>query len=291
MTMKNVDNGAGDRSRTDPETDREGRHQSDNLLQAVHNQTESSAQRMYGVLAPYYDRLGWSDFASAFVDVFFGFLQEKAFWPISVLDIACGTGCFLAGIRPRLPKARLCGVDLSAAMLAQARSNLASLPAIELYQGDMTDLPVRGRFDVAVCLFDAINHLLEDHLVRQAFTQVSSLLRPGGWYIFDTVTNLGLRRWGKVCVATHGEKLSIEKAHIDEGQSLGQFRVEAIVRDKRGQKVRLCEFFWERAYTIYQLTIWLETAGLAVEHIRNYDGQDVEQPEKQERVFLYACKQ
>jgi SAM-dependent methyltransferase len=109
---------------------------------------------------------------------------------LSILEVGCGTGHWLASLEGGR---RLCGLDLSAGMLRQARQ----LPvALDLVRGRAGRLPFPdAAFDLVTCV-NAVHHF-ED---RPAFVaEARRLLRPGGtlavigmdprrrasWYVYD----------------------------------------------------------------------------------------------------------
>jgi trans-aconitate methyltransferase len=61
----------------------------------------------------------------------------------------------LAQLRPDYA---VTGLDLSPQMLAVAREKV---PDVRLVEGDMTAFRLEERFDVVLCVFDSINHLLD----------------------------------------------------------------------------------------------------------------------------------
>lgn len=109
--------------------------------------------------------------------------------PLSILEVGCGTGHWLAGLDGGH---RLCGLDLSAGMLYQARGLTM---ALHLVRGRAGRLPFpEAAFDLVYCV-NALHHF-ED---RPAFAgEARRLLRPGGavavigmdprrasWYLYD----------------------------------------------------------------------------------------------------------
>lgn len=102
----------------------------------------------------------------------------------SVLEIGCGTAWNLAQLARSYPRAQLCGVDISAAMLETARTSLARkglAHRITLRQGDATS------FDSGA-LFGRANH---DRVIisyalsmipcwREALDHAAGMLAPGG---------------------------------------------------------------------------------------------------------------
>jgi ubiquinone/menaquinone biosynthesis C-methylase UbiE len=74
----------------------------------------------------------------------------------SVLDVACGTGGFLAACQQR--GASIAGVDLSEVAIASCRSNL---PQGDFYACSAEKLPFEnGQFDLVTCL-GSLEHFLE----------------------------------------------------------------------------------------------------------------------------------
>jgi SAM-dependent methyltransferase len=106
----------------------------------------------------------------------------------SVLEIACGTGAilgFLAGAY------EVTGLDRSPHMLALARRKL---PHIRFYHQDMTRFRIEQKFDVIVCLFDSINHLLSFREWTKVFRRVALHLNDNGLFVFDVNTLGKLQR-------------------------------------------------------------------------------------------------
>lgn len=105
----------------------------------------------------------------------------------TVLELACGTGSVLKQLRPDF---EVTGVDLSAAMLAVAAEKV---PKARLVQGDMTEVRLEERFDVVLCLYDSINHLLAFPRWEAVFDRAREHLSGRGIFVFDINTELRLR--------------------------------------------------------------------------------------------------
>ncbi len=102
----------------------------------------------------------------------------EAYFPESrsLLEVGCGTGFVLTGVRQARPSMRLVGGDPALEALAFARQRL---PGVELVQLDARRLPFTGEFDV-VGAFDVIEHIDEDEL---ALASIRDAARPGGGVI------------------------------------------------------------------------------------------------------------
>ncbi|HEY1935382.1 MAG TPA: methyltransferase domain-containing protein [Acetobacteraceae bacterium] len=93
-----------------------------------------------------------------------------------VLDMACGPGVVAGMAASR--GADMCGVDFSAAMLAQAR---AAFPRVEFVHGDAEALPLpNASFDAVVSNF-GLHHVPRPAL---ALAEARRVLRPGGRVAF-----------------------------------------------------------------------------------------------------------
>jgi len=108
----------------------------------------------------------------------------------SILELGCGTGSILAQLTA-FPA--LTGLDRSPEMLAVASQKV---PSARLLRGDIGDFWLGERFDVVVCVFDTLNHLLTFEAWRSMFDAVYDHLVGDGLFIFDVNTVGELRRLG-----------------------------------------------------------------------------------------------
>ncbi|HEY0375504.1 MAG TPA: class I SAM-dependent methyltransferase [Pyrinomonadaceae bacterium] len=101
-----------------------------------------------------------------------------------ILDAGCGAGHFALELARR--GYRLCGLDLSAPMLAEACERVKSASvALPLVRGDMLALPFgRQSFDAVLCR-GVLNDLLDDASRAQALNALVKVLRPGGALLMD----------------------------------------------------------------------------------------------------------
>lgn len=84
---------------------------------------KKDVRQLYDALAASYDAR-WEAYIARSVAATVQRLSQRAYR--RVLDVGCGTGAVLAALRQRLPEALLVGVDVSEAMLAQARQKLGA---------------------------------------------------------------------------------------------------------------------------------------------------------------------
>ncbi len=101
-----------------------------------------------------------------------------------VLDIACGTGYTLQGLRAALPKVSLYGIDLSAAYLRKANQILAQRPGElpQLAQANAEALPYQDHYfhgTTSVFLFHELPASARQNVIQEAYR----VTKPGGTFV------------------------------------------------------------------------------------------------------------
>jgi SAM-dependent methyltransferase len=115
-----------------------------------------------------------------------------------VLDVGCGFGRHAAVLARR--GADVTGVDLSTAMLAEARRRHAGRPRLRFVRGDMRRLAWRDAFDAVVSLFASFGYF-DEAGNRATLRGMVRALRPGGRLCIDVpnpaflVRRAEPRRW------------------------------------------------------------------------------------------------
>lgn len=102
--------------------------------------------------------------------------------PPRVLDVACGTGVFLAQMLRHFPDLEASGIDASADMLAQARARLHGYPQVRLEQIEVGTSET-APFPYAPATFDLITCTNALHAMPnpvETLAQLRRLLVPGG---------------------------------------------------------------------------------------------------------------
>ena len=139
----------------------------------------------YSVLAQHYDRAYNSIFEDRCNDIALahGLIQEFHPDPQSLLDLGTGTGQILNSFQGAIGE--LVGLDIAPEMLEIARTKV---PEARFVEADMSDFELGRQFDVAICLFDAINHLSDFEQWKGLFARTEQHLNSGGIFIFDMQT-------------------------------------------------------------------------------------------------------
>jgi ubiquinone/menaquinone biosynthesis C-methylase UbiE len=134
----------------------------------------TSAPQKYDALARTYDRRWQRYHAETFSRAVRDVHDER---PVSVLDVPCGTGELIRWLLPRVPKARIVGVDGSAAMLRMARQKWADQPQVSFQHALADALPFGEQtFDWVLCC-SSLHYFRQPERVLAEFARV---LKPAG---------------------------------------------------------------------------------------------------------------
>ena len=99
-----------------------------------------------------------------------------------ILDVPCGYGRHAAELARR--GFRVVGVDLSRAMVAEARRRWTEGPRLRFLRGDMRRLKARGEFDAVVNLYTSFGYFSPRENLA-ALGRLARALRPGGLLLID----------------------------------------------------------------------------------------------------------
>jgi SAM-dependent methyltransferase len=141
------------------------------------------AAATYDRLAPYYDEFTHGYAHDEWVTAIDLRARQLGRLERSALDVACGTGKSTAALLKLGYEA--IGCDISPEMVKMARQNLPGR-ADAFFVADMRALPVLGRFDLVLCLDDAVNYLGTQDDLEAAFASLAAVLSPTGILAFDT---------------------------------------------------------------------------------------------------------
>lgn len=210
----------------------------------------------------------------------------------SLLDVCCGTGQ-LAGYF--LEKGyRATGIDLSEAMLDYARANnRAHVDAgkASFVTGDAAHFTLNKRCGLAVSTFDALNHLPDEQALAGCFRSVHGAVLPGGLFVFDLNTELGLRRnWNGLSVVDDEEALIVTRGIYVEPEARALTRLSGFVRDGDGSYQRFEEVVYNTAFRLDRVATLLREAGWAAAHFARAADLNtaIDDPEREVRVFVVA---
>jgi len=205
-----------------------------------------------------------------------------------VAEFACGTGRVLC------PTARtgvgIAGIDISPAMLAQARANLAAEGlAAELCEGDMRGVDLDRTFSVATLPFRPFQHMIEVEDQLAALSNIARHLEPGGALLLD-VFQPDLARLG---AGESEERLDVERE--ENGKTIRRWSrstsypwrqlIEVRMRWEAGEE-EAAAVFTMRWFTQAEMEHLLARTGYDVEAVYgSFDRQPVG-PDSKDLVFV-----
>jgi len=237
--------------------------------------------RPFTALAEVYDAIMADVEYQEWTDFILRLARERGFRGGRLLDLGCGTGNATAPMVAR--GLEVVGVDASDAMLAVARRKL---PEVRFHRADVRRLRLRGRFELAYSVFDALNNLLDPAGFAAMARRVWQLLMPGGLFIFDMNTTVGLRDlWEGGCVEGWAGDVYYRWVHsFDEARGLAT--VEAFCETQVGA---FTEVHRERPYDPPELRALLGEAGFEAVEALSYPSAHPA-PEDAARVWVVARK-
>lgn len=195
------------------------------------------------------------------------FLRAKR--PVkTLLDLACGTGT-MTELYARRGYA-LTGVDYSPEMLAQAQQKLADIspPPLLLCQS-MPRLRLAQSVDAAICCLDSINYLTRERDVQRTFSRLYETIAPGGALVFDVHAVSKMEQLdGEVLLDEREDVFCLWRTRYRKKTKMLDYEVDLFRLRADGAWERDFEEHHQRAYTIEELTAWLEEAGFSA--IRTY---------------------
>lgn len=109
---------------------------------------------------------------------------------LSMIDIGCGTGAFLADVADNWPLLRLVALDLSPAYLGRARVRLGGLRDVAFREAAAESTGFAdASFDIASSIY--LFHELPPAMRVEAAREIARILKPGGVYVHVDTLQFG----------------------------------------------------------------------------------------------------
>jgi len=234
----------------------------------------------YTVFSQVYDEFmdnvdyeGWTEFICER-------LKEHGITSGLVLDLGCGTGTLTELLADR--GYDMIGVDGSEDMLMSAQEKKSASGHDILYlQQDLAGFELYGTVRAIVSVCDSLNYLTEEEELARTFALVSNYLEPGGVFIFDLNTEHKYRNIiGNTTIAENRDNASfIWENSYDEEVKINEYLLTLFLRRQDGLYTRSQELHVQKAYTLFEVRMLLEKAGLSPEAV--YDDYTLLLPDEE----------
>jgi SAM-dependent methyltransferase len=153
----------------------------------------------------------------------------------TLLELACGTGAILQILAKSYD---VVGLDLSPQMLSIARKKL---PHVRLYRKNMVSFDLGKKFDVIICVFDSINHVLKFADWQKIFRNAARHLQEDGLFLVDINTEAKLERLISAPTWVNKFGRNLELIKVTEGRrGIANWNVR-VFEHQSGNKYRLFE--------------------------------------------------
>ena len=136
----------------------------------------------YQRLAPFYHK-EWTGFAENYISIINNLELKSKDPPVSVLDIACGTGVLVGELAKIGFSVK--GTDISKEMIEVAKTEF---PNIDFIISDMRVMNLKIKVDLITCTFDSLNYLTSIYDINRVFNNVNRHLNDSGYFLFDINT-------------------------------------------------------------------------------------------------------
>lgn len=209
-----------------------------------------------------------------------------------VLDLGCGTGTMtelLAGYGYDM-----IGVDNSEDMLELAmEKRIRSGHDILYLLQDMREFELYGTVKAAVSVCDSVNYVTDAAELGEVFRLVNNYLDPGGVFLFDFNTVHKYRDVMGDCTIAEdrGECSFIWDNCYYEEERINEYDLTLFIREDSRDNPHLYrkykETHYQRGYTLGEIRLLLEHAGLVFEAAYDMDTKDLP-GDASERIFVVA---
>jgi SAM-dependent methyltransferase len=237
----------------------------------------------------------WQDYANRIAPLIHAFYESKA--PAdsrkSLLDLCCGTGQLSAYFLEQ--GYRVVGLDLSEDMLEYARQK--ALPYMvaqqaQFIQGDAADYQLDETFGLVVSTFDALNHLPDMDALAGCFRSTLAILDPGGYFVFDMNTRIGLANWNSISLTPGEDIFLLTRGIFDEYTTKAWTKITGFLRNPDGFYERFDETVYNTVFEIQAVCELLLDVGFASVYTASGTtlSTPIAKPESEAKVFFVVRK-
>jgi len=238
---------------------------------------------VYDDFADVYNRY-WGNFPLEVMPVLEDLVLNEFPKGTRILDICCGTGQLAGNLTAR--GYEVTGIDSSDQMLKYARENAPTTPFIP---SDVRSFMLMARFNVALCTFDSLNHMLTLDDLERVFANVFRQLEAKGVFVFDMNLESGfLNRWVQPFNIVSETDAVMVNSQYDMDKKIATANITSFIQQDDSWK-RSDAVLTQRAYSIHEVFETLAAVGFI--HLEVFDSvEDFKMENQTGRAFFRAKK-
>ncbi len=203
----------------------------------------------------------------------------------NILDVGCGTGIYLVGLKKKGFDVE--GLDLSESMLKEVKKKDSK---IKLYNQNMSSFKISKKYDSILCLSSTLAALPNFSLIKKTLKNIFNHLTPDGIFILDLPNhsveikesnNIKKDISGKI----PGGKANFTFLSTKKGDKWKQIWSGEII--KKGKKTKFKEFWDELIYSPKELENYLKKIGFTIlKMYGSINGEKFDKNKSWHRVYL-----
>lgn len=193
-----------------------------------------------------------------------------------VLSLGCGTGTYEIILAKQGYK--IVGVDRSSEMLKLGRRKIKEdelEDKINVVHGDVTKLKLKGKFDIAMELFNVVGYHNSNSELSGMLKGVSKHLKKGGLFVFDcwhAPAVLSERPGKRTKVIKDGGVTITRKttSRLLATKDLIEINFDITAKESGKRPAHVKEQHLMRYFTVPELSYFLESVGMKLEKVYNF---------------------
>ena len=203
----------------------------------------------------------------------------------TILDVACGTGIYLVGLKKKGFYVE--GLDFSKSMLKESRKKDSK---IKLYNQDMSSFRINKKYDSIVCLSSSLVALPNFSLIKKTLKNIFNHLNSDGIFILDLPHHsVEIEKYNNVKKQISGKipngRASITFLSTKKGNKWKQITSGEVTI--KGKKTKFNEFWEELIYSPKKLEDFLKKVGFTTMRIYgSLDGKKFNKNKSSHKVYL-----
>ena len=210
-----------------------------------------------------YDKY-WSKISLDFIPVLDKLILQYKEKGANILDLCCGTGRISAALASK--GYNVTGIDSSEQMIALAKENA---PNVNFIVEDARTFNFPPTFDIAISMFDSLNHIQNIKHLELAFNNVFRSLNIDGMFVFDlnmedAYKNTWMNHQSNV---VEDNVVCATRCSYDTKTKIGKFETTIFQLDNGWKRKDI--FLYQKCYSKKDILVKLNSAGF--QKIKVYD--------------------